>query len=178
MDTVAAATAADTAVWIGAIAEGAKVLVLAMAVVYAGYQSREARRTRQLTTILGGYERLHGRAARDGRRELYQTASKKSPHISNDDQQLIESVIADFQFLGQLVEMGLVDSDVVADLYYSTVIRCWQACKPFIDDERNRRNSTRYAYYFEYLYDRCVDFQRRKYPTDAFVFYRESASTN
>jgi hypothetical protein len=144
---------------VAAIAAALQVLVLAVAAGYGLSQVRELRRSRQLAVIVPGYERLHSADARAARRRLYQQIGTRYPNISRADTVLMESVIAEFQFLGQLTNRGLTDPETVAELYHGTVIHCWDECCAFVTDERISRKSSEYARAFEDLYDSCREYE-------------------
>jgi hypothetical protein len=153
------ATAADTAQIVAAVAAVIQTVIVAVAAAYGLVQLSEAKRSRRMSAVMPIFERLHDAEATERRRLLYQEIAPAFPNLSPAQESIIQEVISDFHFVGYLVEKRLIEFHLVADLYYGTVVRCWQACEPYVQRDRQRRG-TRYAAYFESFYYRCLEYGR------------------
>jgi hypothetical protein len=144
--------------------------VVVIAAIYALGQVRESKKSRSADIALHLFERLHNRNASERRRALYQEIPAAYPALSEEQDRIVQDVISDFYMVGYLVEEKLLDFEIIAGLYYGSVIRAWQVTEPYIMRERQRRG-TAYAHYFESLYHRCQAYRSAQRPTDDPTIY-------
>jgi hypothetical protein len=162
-----ATSTTDTAQVVAAVAAVVQTIIVTLVAGYGVVQLVEARRARRVSAIMPIFERLHSPEATARRRRLYQEIGPAGDTLTPEQETVLQAVIADFYFVGYLVEKELVEFRLMADLYYGTVVRCWQICEPYIMRDRVRRG-TYYASYFETFYRRCVDY-REKHRADEVV---------
>jgi hypothetical protein len=167
---------ADLSQVVGAAAAVIQAVVVVIAAIYALGQVRESKKSRSADIALHLFERLHNRSASERRRTLYQEIPAAYPTLTYEQDRIVQDVISDFYMVGYLVEEKLLDFELVAGLYYGSVIRTWQVTEQYIMHERSRRG-TAYAHYFESLYRRCREYQLARRPTDDPTIYLKAAET-
>lgn len=172
---ISAPTASAEAV--SAAAAVVQTVVVAIAAVYGLIQLAEARRARRVDTVLPIFDRLHSPEAAARRRRVYNEIGPAFPTLNSEQEAVMQEVISDFYLVGYLVERGLVEFALVADLYYGTVVRCWRACAPYIERDRERRG-TRYASYFELFYYRCLSYGAETHSLEAVNTFRDESTSS
>lgn len=155
----------DAAQIVAGASAAIQAVVVIAAAAFAVRQVREASRSRGAAATMQLWSSLHTEAASERRRILYEDISPKYPEISDEQRQMLHRIVNDFHFIGYLVRSGLVEFELLAGLYYGTVIRCWDAAKPYIMDQREKRG-TLFAEYFEYFYLRCLQYMNEQRPDE------------
>jgi hypothetical protein len=138
-------------------------VVVAVAAIYGVRTLREAQRSRRLTSMMPLFDRLHGPEAAERRRELYQRIRFRDGDLCPADEKIVQQIVTDFHIVGYLVENGLVEFKLIAELYYTAVLKCWDACEDYILAEHRRRHTTDYASYFKSLRERCTCYSGEKH---------------
>jgi hypothetical protein len=79
------------------------------------------------------------------------------------EREILNKVWVSFDHVGLMISFKLVSKKMVFEMYYDTIINCWETLKPYIQREREIRQG-RYQEYFEKLYIMSVKFRDKNYP--------------
>lgn len=74
-----------------------------------------------------------------------------------EEEHIVDRVVVDYDYLGKLVQSGVLEFDLVAKLYSRTFERCWRRTEPWVTRERKLRGGEPYLMDFETVARRCVD---------------------
>ena len=136
----------------------ATFIVLALTIVYT-------RRELSAIVILRILNELGSYEMRGARRFVLNgklpPLDKAKNHLG--DYEILNEVWASFDHIGLLVSFRLVSKKMVLEMYYGTIIKCWEKLEPYIMKERRDRKG-RYQNYFEKLYKMSIKFRDKKYP--------------
>ena len=141
-------------------------IIVVIAAIYAYSQVREATRSRDLQATIELFELLGADDIKEIRRRL-STLSTKPEELSDEQWFEIEKVSNSYNRAGLLVAHGLLDEDILQDLFAETILLSWEKFSPYIQYERKRRFG-RYQNYFEYLAKRSQNFLQQRYPGQEF----------
>ena len=152
--------------------------VLAVGVVSAIVQVRQARRSTNAQVALGLFDKLREKELKNTLRKIYQLkpASVKNLPTSTDkkDKELkneIEDMLDKFEMLGALVERGIIDERLAIEAYGGPpVLKCWYKLHEYISEERKKRGL--FCKYVEDFAARTWEYQRRKRPKDEWIKFR------
>ena len=153
-----------------------QAVVVIIALVYGALQLRESAKSRSLSIFLPLYEELNSPKSVALRKKLY-TETGGDPTLYTDEQEeLINNIVNQLDFLGFLTQNKLIDFKLVAPLYYGTVIRCWEKASPYVLHQRDLRK-TRFAYYFEFLYLKCKRYVRVHKSDEQILMYEKQKTS-
>jgi hypothetical protein len=125
MDTLWAAVAA--------IAAAAQTAVIVCAAGYALGQVREARRARNLTTLIYLSETIDADSAHQDRRRLFnELPGDLTEQLSPEHYALIYRMVRLFTFIGDLVAKGLLDFELIAPTHARPISRISQRLEPWM----------------------------------------------
>ncbi len=142
---------------VGAIATAVQTLAVIVALIYAVRQVKEANKARTISVFLPVYEQINSPESVANRKSLYNDLPHDVKLYSEGHNTLANTIVNQFDFLGYLSANHLADKYLILPLYYGTIIRCWEACLPYITHQRELRK-VNFAEYFEFLYRHCLDF--------------------
>jgi hypothetical protein len=148
---------------VSATAVSAQAVLLAVAGVYGARQLRETRRTRHLSLLIPLFQELNSRQSVDNRRRLYTTIAPRKSKATEDDENLVNDIVNQFDFLGYITRKSVADADLVLGLYYGTIIRCWRDSEWYISKQRELRSAL-FAAHFEWLNQEAIKFQLKYHP--------------
>lgn len=147
---------------ISAIAVLVQAIVIIVTVVYAALQHRELKKSRSVSAFLPFFDSINTGEMASMRSELYNNNTFNNPSsLDDDEEKIVNTVINQLDYLGFLTSKGLVDERFVCELYYGTVIRCWEHANPYITHQRKLRG-TDFAEYFEKLNKDCIEYIRKE----------------
>lgn len=125
MDTLWAAVAA--------IAAAVQTAVIICAAAYALGQVREARRARNLTTLIYLNGTIDADSAHEDRRQLFnELPDDLTKELSPEHYALIYRIVRLFTFIGDLVAKGLLDFELIAPTHGRPISRISQRLEPWI----------------------------------------------
>lgn len=158
---------------LGILAAWFQVIVILAAAGYAAFQVREMKKQRAIAISIPIFQSLGSPEAVLIRRRLYNDIRTDQPEtLDLDEQDLINSIVNQLDFLGFAVEQGLIDERQVVSFYYGTVIRCWHSCGPYVRWQRALRG-TQFAQFFEKLFRRCQSYVGNERNGEAIRTYRQ-----
>lgn len=145
---------------------GTVTIVVAAAI--AIWQIREAARARSLDGFLALAENI--KRDQDARKSIYKELA--NIHHLNDEEKekllakpklrsAIEQVCVTFDQMGVLVLHGLLPKDVAFSMYFDVILRTWYLVEPFVQAERERRQSDAWMAYYELLNQECWQYWLR-----------------
>jgi uncharacterized protein DUF4760 len=134
-----------------------QAIVVVIAVIYGIRQVKEAQRARAIAAFLPLFQALNSPESSALRRKLYTEIPNDRSQLTEEQENIVNGIVNQLDFLGFLTENGLLEFDLVAALYYGTIIRCWDHAYPYVEKQRELRK-THFAYYFEALNRRCLTY--------------------
>ena len=133
--------------WTGVSAVSSVVgtIVVLSAAVYAHYQLKEARDSRNVSLLASFHDKYHTEQMRRVRRRLlngdFGPPEKFDPEqVPEQDAILIYQMIDLLQFIGVLVERRLVDFELVFGMFYWSPPRVWAYLEPYVMRSRAAGN--------------------------------------
>jgi hypothetical protein len=124
-----------------------------------------AQRQHQVHGLLGAFRVLDTEQHRDSRTRVYalyfdylDTGELKAFKVSAD----VQTVRADFDILGKLVESNNIQMEEFLEEYGSLAYRCWKCLEKDIMDERDSRNFKPFMTYFQWLANEAYQYWKRK----------------
>jgi hypothetical protein len=129
------------------------VAISIAALIVSRLSVREARQTRNATTLV----ELYGQSMSDEFRELrgklihtdYFGDLLEIPHGEKHEQ--LHKLLGLYEMLGALARNKLVDIDLVLALFPRSVITGYEKARPYIEDYRVRSSHPKFAHNFEWL---------------------------
>ena len=149
---------------ISSTAASVQTVLLAAAAIYGARQLHEARRTRHLSLLIPLFQELNSRQSVDNRRQLYTSIAPKKSKATKEDENLVNDIVNQFDFLGYVSRKSVADVDLVLGLYYGTIIRCWRDSEWYVSKQRELRSSP-FAAHFEWLNQEAIRFQLKHHPS-------------
>ena len=157
---------------VAAIAAAVQTAVIVCAAAYALGQVREARRARNLTTLIYLNEAIDADSAHEDRRRLFnELPDVLTAQLSSEHYALIYRIVRLFTFIGDLVDKGLLDFELIAPTHARPISRISQRLEPWVRKQRD--TDPTFAQAFVSLGRRCMawDIDRHGYENRA-VFYK------
>jgi hypothetical protein len=114
----------------------ASTVLVAVALVYAGAQVREAKIGRRMDLLLTFHERYHQEPLRYFRLRLLDDQLGPIDQLSLEDYRQLRSLIDELNFLALLVKNGLLDLQTVISFFYYSPPRVWSKAQTHIRSER------------------------------------------
>ena len=170
-----------TAEWLAAIASLGTFVVIAATAVAALIQLRHMRSSNQIVVLNEIRETMESEYFR----ETVEEVQKRLPALLRDPRirsQIVQSTrlseitelapvrtLANFyEGCGAFVKAGIIDRDLVCDIWASVVLRDWEAIAPLVANVRVARDAPQVWTNFEYLAAVSREYQRthadRMYP--------------
>ena len=142
---------------IGAAASIVSASVVVAATLFAFVQVREARRARLAQVVLD-YQQWHASEPfKTTRRRLFTGDFHDLTQLRAEDAAALEDVIDQLEFLGMLVDLGLLAFEMVAVLYRYSPTKVLEMAGPFIAAKRG--SAPGYGVYLERLVQRVRTMQ-------------------
>lgn len=157
---------------ISGIAAIVQAIVVIIALVYAILQLKEASKARSLSVFLPLFEELNSPESVAQRKKLYTQIGSDPALYTDEQEELINNIVNQLDFLGFLTQNKLINFKLAAPLYYGTVIRCWEKSSAYVLHQRELRK-TKFAYYFEFLYVKCKRYARIYKPDEQILTYQK-----
>lgn len=121
---------------IQAVSSVASTVLVAVALVYAGAQVREAKVGRRMDLLLTFHDRYHQESLRYFRLRLLNGQLGPLDQLSSEDYRQLRSLIDELNFLALLVKNGLLDLSTVLSFFYYSPPRVWEKAQTYIQSER------------------------------------------
>jgi hypothetical protein len=134
---------------IQAISSVASAVLVAVALVYAGAQVREAKTGRRMDLLLTFHDRYHQEPLRYFRLRLLNDQIGPLDKLSSADYLQLRNLIDELNFLALLVKNGLLDLQTVSSFFYYSPPRVWEKTQSYVLSERT--TSPTYAQELERL---------------------------
>lgn len=123
-------------------------------------QSTEAQRqtleTRQAQLLMQIYERYNHQEFWKEYMDIFQVKNEKE--LTSERL----AIVGYFEGVGLLVEKGLIDVELVADLMFRPITSIWEHVSPFIQERRARWGDPILWIHYEHLYGVVKDYRKRK----------------
>jgi hypothetical protein len=114
----------------------ASTVLVAIALLYAGAQVREAKVSRRMDLLLTFHDRYHQEELRDFRFRLVNDQVGPLDQLPPEDQRQLRSLIDELNFLALLVKNDLLDLQTVISFFYYSPPRVWEKAQAYIQSER------------------------------------------
>jgi hypothetical protein len=118
------------------ISSVASTVIVAVALVYAGAQVREAKIGRRMDLLLTFHDRYHKEPVRDFRLRLLSGQLGLLDQLSPEDNLQLRNLIDELNFLALLVKNNLLDFQTVVSFFYYSPPRVWDKTQTYIQSER------------------------------------------
>jgi hypothetical protein len=143
---------------IGSITTALGLFLLA----YQVFLQRKEQKNQTITKLLEEFETPE---LREDMKFLYshRPADFSLNKISEEDNKIVNNVVAHFEGLAFKIQKGVIPKEVVIELYFDWIIRCAQQTSIFIKEQRaNRPESEKYRFLFDGLVKDCKLFQLKR----------------
>lgn len=142
-------------------------LVVTITVILALIQLKEMATARTLEAFSKIVDILTSEEMSKARRYLMKnTLPTPGKKISPKIYEQMHRVWVAFDNLGIMVAYKMLPERLALEMFYSSVIVCWEILKPHILHERESRKA-RYQIYFENLYERSVKYRKKYHPEES-----------
>lgn len=135
------------------------ISILALMLSIAGFfiAREETKKLSEAQNLLVLIDYLQRSSVRTARGVVLGSLDKK-PYTEwgDEDKESASEVAASFDVAGILARKGTVDRRVIVDNWGSSIIRCYEICRPCIEEQRSRQLEQFQARYwddFDWLYD-------------------------
>lgn len=156
---------------LAAVAATVQAVVVVLAALYALAQVRESRRSSALASLISLNSLIDSDEAVEDRRRLFnELPADLTGNLSVDEQAIAYRVTRMFNFIGDLIDQGIVDFDLIANSHARPISRIWQRLEPWVLQERRREKQAALA--FEHLGRRCRSWDQLRHGADVAVPYR------
>lgn len=156
---------------LSALAAIGTFVVIAATAVAAIVQLRHLRSSNQIHAITGVQEVIESPQFRTARRFIQDELPRliKAPDFSErikhrvlDDELVSLNIVGNiFENLGALCKYGIIDKEIVCDLFSGPILSAWNAMVPVIAIRRRALDAPALLENFEYLAMLCEDFETR-----------------
>jgi hypothetical protein len=163
---------------ISAIAAVGTFVVIAATAFAAIAQLRHLRGSNQISAITGVQEVIESAEFRAARRFIQNNLPRlmKEPHflprieqrVLDDDLASLNLVGNIFENLGAFCKYGIIDKEIVCDLFSGPILSSWTVMMPIIAIRRRCLDAPALLENFEYLAMLCEDFETR-HPDGAYL---------
>jgi hypothetical protein len=160
-------------VWavVAAIAAAIQTAILAVAAFYAFTQVREAQRTRLLNIRTTLRQEIDSEESRKNRRALFnELPDDLTSSLTAEQEWVVDRVVIEYENIASLIEDGLIDFNLIADLYGNGAVRSWKRVEPWIQKQRALRNNATFAPNFEKFAWKCIEYNMRKHGEELQIF--------
>jgi len=162
-----------TSEWLTAIASIGTFIVIASTAIAALIQLRHMRSSNQITALNEFRETLESEYYRDAFERVQQTLPDllEDPRIRREivagkalvtikELVPVRALTNVFELCGAFIKRGIIDPDVVCDLWGDVVLRNWELVAPLVVNLRAARQTDAIWENFEHLAAVCSDFQK------------------
>ena len=159
-----------------------ETVVLAATLVGVGYQIavqrrelRETSKNRQGSFMFEVFKGLSTDQARTDRSYIYGgSLPEPGKTLSDETWNTMNRVWTQLNHLGLFVEKRLIEEDLVMELYWDVIIKCWNRLEGHLKVQRERRHNNMYQRYFEILAQRTLKYRQEHYPNEDIKYYDET----
>lgn len=149
---------------ISAISTLIGTIVVSVTAVFAFYQLKEMTSARWVEAVTKVFDMLitndeASRARRYVRANNLPSPGQASPEVYEQ----MWKVWVSFDNLGVMIAFRMLPEHLPLEMFYSTVIECWEKLEPHIMYERRKRTQ-RYQVFFEDLYHRSLEYRDKYHP--------------
>jgi len=124
---------------ISAISTAFMALVILITAIFAVLQLREISRSRKVTAFMNLSQFLQREEIREARRILIGTSGKNFEDWSKEEIEAAEKACSTYDVAGIMVSKKLIEKDLVVNEWRDSIIKCWEAAKPMIEEYRKKR---------------------------------------
>ena len=124
---------------ISAISTAFMALVILITAIFAVLQLREISRSRKVTAFMNLSQFLQREEIREARRILIGTSGKNFGDWSKEEIEAAEKACSTYDVAGIMVSKKLIERDLVVNEWRDSIIKCWEAAKPMIEEYRKKR---------------------------------------
>ena len=124
---------------ISAISTAFMALVILITAIFAVLQLREISRSRKVTAFMNLSQFLQREEIRRARRILIGTSGKSFEDWSEEEIEAAERACSTYDVAGIMVSKKLIEKDLVVNEWRDSIIKCWEAAKPMIEEYRKKR---------------------------------------
>jgi hypothetical protein len=121
---------------IQAVSSVASAVLVAVALIYAGAQVREAKVGRRTDLLLTFHDRYHQESLRYFRHRLLNGQLGSLDQLPSEDCHQLRTLIDELNFLALLVKNNLLDLPTVLSFFYYSPPRVWEKAQAYIQSER------------------------------------------
>jgi len=156
---------------ISAIAAIGTFVVIAASAIAAIIQLRHLRSGNQISAITGVQEVIESAEFRNARRFIQNDLPRlmKEPHfLPRIAQRVLDDELTSFNLVGNIFEnlgafckYGIIDKEIVCDLFSGPILSSWTVMMPLIAIRRRHLEAPALLENFEYLASLCEDFETR-----------------
>ncbi len=133
-------------------------LVILIAAIIALLQLNEIRKARRVDALVNLVQFLQNEDTRKARGILIEELSEKEfKNWSEDERKQAEKPCHTYNFAGIMDAQKFVEKDFIAKKWRNSVIRCWEAARPMIEEYRVDRGSDFWED-FEALYNKAKQY--------------------
>jgi hypothetical protein len=151
---------------ISAISTLVGAIVVSVTAVFLYYQLKEMTAARWVEAVPKVFDMLINNDDTSRARRYIRTHDLPSPgQASPEVYEQMWKVWVSFDNLGVMISFKMLPAHLPLEMFYSTVIECWEKLEPHIMHERSKRTQ-RYQVFFEDLYHRSIEYRDRYYPED------------
>ena len=149
-------------VWtaISAVSTLVEATVVTATAILVFIQLKEMAAARSLEALSRVFDTVTTEEMSEARRYVLSQELPPPGEASPEVYRKMHKVWVSFDNLGLLVDHGMLPEEIALDMFYDTVVRCWQKLETHIQHERETRG-TKYQKFFEMLYHRSVEHSRR-----------------
>jgi len=133
-------------------------------------QLREMAKERHLGAFIELFKILSSDQAREDRKYVYNKLPSQAGPLSKEDFSKAERVWASLDYVGLLIDYGIIPENLVMEMYHEMFIKCWMKLEPHIKYQQKIRGG-RYQKYFQKLVERSEKYHKEYYPKEKIEIY-------
>jgi len=137
---------------ITAMSTASMALIILVTAIFAVFQLREIQKSRKVTAFISVRQFLQEEGTRRARGILIAVSGKNFKDWSKEEIEAAEKACESYNFVGVMVSKKLIEKDFIVNKWRDSIIKCWEAAKPMIDEYRRTRGKD-YWDDFEKLYE-------------------------
>jgi hypothetical protein len=161
----------------------AETIVLAATLIAVGYQIavqrrelRESTKNRQGSFMFEVFKGLSTEEARKDRSFIFgNSLPGPDKTLSDPAWKTMNNVWTQLNQLGLYIEKGLIEEDLVMELYWDVILKCWNKLEGHLKVQRDKRHNNMYQKYFEILAKRAEKYRKEHYPNEDIKYYNEAS---
>ena len=152
--------ASDVWTAVSAIATLVEATVVTVTAILVYIQLKEMAAARSLEALSRVFDTVTTEEMSEARRYVLNQELPPPGEAPPEAYRKMHKVWVSFDNLGLLVDHRMLPEEIALDMFYDTVVECWQKLEPHIQHERDTRG-TKYQKFFEDLYHRSVEHSRK-----------------